>query len=141
VRDAPLSPIKRERVMIQALQDHDHEVVTAALVDLCTHQTPGALDALTKYLSRVDDAALEPMQLAAVRLLQREWSDEAATVMATALRARRHIFDRGPRVVSRAMVAAIDEAGSEPARAAVRAWKRSAAGLWSACVGAGSRGR
>jgi hypothetical protein len=74
------------------------------------------------------------MQIAAVDLLQRRWTPGAAQVLATALRARRHIFDRGPRMVSKAIVAAIDDGGDAEARGAVRAWKRSAAGLWSACV-------
>ena len=60
LREAPLSPTKRERVMIQAMSDHDADVALTALSDLCANQTPSGLAALTKYLSpRVDDRELE----------------------------------------------------------------------------------
>jgi hypothetical protein len=135
LREAPLSPTKRERVMIQAMSDHDADVALTALTDLCQHQTPSGLAALTKYLSRVDDRELEQLQIAAVDLLTDTWSGGAADVIATALRARRHIFNSGPRRVSQVMVAALTKYPDEMGHAAARSWSRSAAGLWSTVLG------
>ena len=135
LREAPLSPTKRERVMIQAMSDHDADVALTALTDLCQHQTPSGLAALTKYLSRVDDRELEQLQIAAVDLLTDTWSGGAADVIATALRARRHIFNSGPRRVSQVMVAALTRYPDEMGHAAARSWSRSAAGLWSTVLG------
>ena len=135
LREAPLSPTKRERVMIQAMTDHDADVALTALADLCLHQTPSGLAALTKYLSRVDDRELEQLQIAAVDLLTDVWSGSAADVIATALRARRHIFNSGPRRVSQVMVSALTKHPDAMGHAAARSWNRSAAGLWSTVLG------
>ena len=133
--EAPLSPSKRERVMIQAMSDHDADVALCALSDLCRNQTPNGLAALTRYLSRVDDRELEQLQVAAVDLLLDHWSGGAADVIASALRARRHIFNAGPRRVSQAMVTALTTKPDIQGHAAARAWQRSAAGLWSTVLG------
>ena len=135
LREAPLSPTKRERVMIQAMSDHDADVALTALSDLCLNQTPSGLAALTKYLSRVDDRELEQLQIAAVDLLIDRWSGGASDVIATALRARRHIFNSGPRRVSQVMVQALAVKPDLQGQAAARAWQRSAAGLWSTVLG------
>jgi hypothetical protein len=135
LREAPLSPIKRERVMIQAMGDHDADVALTALSDLCAIQTPSGLAALTRYLSQVDDRDLEQLQIAAVDLLCDAWSGGAADVIATALRARRHIFNAGPRRVSQVMVQALAAKPDLQGQAAARAWQRSAAGLWSTVLG------
>jgi hypothetical protein len=135
LREAPLSPMKRERVMIQAMGDHDADVALTALTDLCAIQTPSGLAALTKYLSRVDDRELEQLQIAAVDLLCDAWSGGASDVIATALRARRHIFNAGPRRVSQVMVQALAAKPDLQGQAAARAWQRSAAGLWSTVLG------
>ena len=135
LRDAPLSPLKRERVMIQAMGDHDADVALTALSDLCENQTPSGLAALTKYLSRVDDRELEQLQIAAVDLLMDRWSGGTSDVIATALRARRHIFNAGPRRVSQVMVNALAAKPDLQGQAAARAWQRSAAGLWSTVLG------
>jgi hypothetical protein len=135
LREAPLSPTKRERVMIQAMSDHDADVALTALSDLCAYQTPSGLAALTKYLSRVDDRELEQLQIAAVDLLCDAWSGGASDVIATALRNRRHIFNSGPRRVSQVMVAALTAKPDVQGHNAARAWQRSAAGLWSTVLG------
>jgi hypothetical protein len=135
LREAPLSPIKRERVMIQAMGDHDADVALAALSDLCANQTPSGLAALTRYLSKVDDRELEQLQIAAVDLLCDAWSGGASDVIATALLARRHIFNGGPRRVSQVMVQALSAKPDLQGQAAARAWQRSAAGLWSTVLG------
>jgi hypothetical protein len=135
LRDAPLSPAKRERVMIQAMADHDADVALTALTDLCANQTPTGLAALTRYLSRVDDRELEQLQIAAVDLLCDAWSGGASDVIATALRNRRHIFNSGPRRVSQVMVSALSAKPDLQGQAAARAWQRSAAGLWSSVLG------
>jgi hypothetical protein len=135
LREAPLSPTKRERVMIQAMSDHDADVALTALTDLCANQTPSGLAALTRYLSRVDDRELEQLQIVAVDLLSDAWSGGAADVIATALRNRRHIFNSGPRRVSQAMVSALSAKPDLQGQAAARAWQRSAAGLWSTVLG------
>jgi len=135
LREAPLSPIKRERVMIQAMLDHDADVALTALADLCTNQTPSGLAALTRYLSRVDDRELEQLQIAAVDLLSDAWSGGASDVIATALLNRRQIFNGGPRRVSQAMVSALSAKPDLQGQAAARAWQRSAAGLWSTVLG------
>ena len=135
LREAPLSPTKRERVMIQAMSDHDADVALTALTDLCQHQTPSGLAALTKYLSRVDDRELEQLQIAAVDLLTDTWSGGASDVIASALRARRHIFNSGPRRVSQVMVQALTRHPDALGHAAARSWNRSAAGLWSTVLG------
>ena len=135
LREAPLSPMKRERVMIQAMSDHDPDVALTALTDLCAIQTPSGLAALTKYLSRVDDRELEQLQIAAIDLLCDAWSGGASDVIATALRARRHIFNAGPRRVSQVMVQALAAKPDLQGQAAARAWQRSAAGLWSTVLG------
>ena len=135
LREAPLSPAKRERVMIQAMSDHDADVALTALADLCANQTPSGLAALTKYLSRVDDRELEQLQIAAVDLLCDAWSGGASDVIATALRNRRHIFNGGPRRVSQVMVSALTAKPDLQGQAAARAWQRSAAGLWSTVLG------
>jgi hypothetical protein len=135
LREAPLSPLKRERVMIQAMGDHDADVALTALADLCANQTPSGLAALTKYLSRVDDRELEQLQIAAVDLLCDAWSGGASDVIATALRNRRHIFNGGPRRVSQVMVSALSAKPDLQGQAAARAWQRSAAGLWSTVLG------
>ena len=135
LREAPLSPTKRERVMIQAMGDHDADVALTALSDLCANQTPSGLAALTRYLSRVDDRELEQLQIAAVDLLCDAWSGGASDVIATALRNRRHIFNAGPRRVSQVMVQALAAKPDLQGQAAARAWQRSAAGLWSTVLG------
>jgi hypothetical protein len=135
LREAPLSPSKRERVMIQAMSDHDGDVALTALADLCQNQTPNGLAALTRYLSRVDDRELEQLQISAVDLLLDHWSGGASDVLATALRARRHIFNAGPRRVSQAMVTALTTKPDVQGHTAARAWQRSAAGLWSTVLG------
>ena len=135
LREAPLSPIKRERVMIQAMADHDADVALTALADLCSNQTPSGLAALTRYLSRVDDRELEQLQIAAVDLLSDAWSGGASDVIATALLNRRHIFNGGPRRVSQVMVSALSAKPDLQGQAAARAWQRSAAGLWSTVLG------
>jgi len=135
LREAPLSPLKRERVMIQAMTDHDEEVAITALTDLCQHQSPAGLAALTRYLSRVDDRELEHLQVATVDLLVDAWSGGALDVIMVALHARRHIFNAGPRRVSLAMVTALSEHGGGPGVQAARAWQHSAAGLWSTVLG------
>ncbi|MEO5819734.1 MAG: hypothetical protein ABIT71_04460 [Vicinamibacteraceae bacterium] len=135
LREAPLSPSKRERVMIQAMGDHDADVALAALSDLCANQTPSGLAALTRYLSRVDDRELEQLQISAVDLLCDRWSGGASDVIATALRNRRHIFNSGPRRVSQVMVQALSAKPDLQGQAAARAWQRSAAGLWSTVLG------
>ncbi len=135
LREAPLSPVKRERVMIQAMGDHDADVALAALSDLCANQTPSGLAALTRYLSKVDDRELEQLQIATVDLLCDAWSGGASDVIATALRARRHIFNTGPRRVSQVMVQALAAKPDLQGQAAARAWQRSAAGLWSTVLG------
>ena len=135
LREAPLSPAKRERVMIQAMGDHDADVALTALTDLCANQTPSGLAALTRYLSRVDDRELEQLQIAAVDLLCDAWSGGASDVIATALRNRRHIFNSGPRRVSQVMVRALSAKPDLQGQAAARAWQRSAAGLWSTVLG------
>jgi hypothetical protein len=135
LREAPLSPSKRERVMVQAMSDHDADVALTALSDLCANQTPSGLAALTKYLSRVDDRELEQLQIAAVDLLCDAWSGGASDVIATALRNRRHIFNSGPRRVSQVMVQALSAKPDLQGQAAARAWQRSAAGLWSTVLG------
>jgi hypothetical protein len=135
LREAPLSPAKRERVMIQAMSDHDADVALTALSDLCANQTPSGLSALTRYLSRVDDRELESLQIAAVDLLIDMWSGGASDVIATALLARRHIFNGGPRRVSQVMVQALAAKPDMQGQAAARAWQRSAAGLWSTVLG------
>jgi hypothetical protein len=135
LREAPLSPTKRERVMIQAMSDHDADVALTALSDLCANQTPSGLAALTRYLSRVDDRELEQLQISAVDLLCDAWSGGASDVIATALRARRHIFNGGPRRVSQVMVQALAAKPDLQGQAAARAWQRSAAGLWSTVLG------
>jgi hypothetical protein len=135
LREAPLSPAKRERVMIQAMGDHDADVALTALTDLCANQTPSGLSALTRYLSKVDDRELEQLQIAAVDLLCDAWSGGASDVIATALRARRHIFNAGPRRVSQVMVQALSAKPDLQGQAAARAWQRSAAGLWCTVLG------
>ena len=135
LREAPLSPTKRERVMIQAMGDHDADVALTALTDLCANQTPTGLAALTKYLSKVDDRELEQLQIAAVDLLCDAWSGGASDVLATALLNRRHIFNGGPRRVSQVMVSALSAKPDLQGQAAARAWQRSAAGLWSTVLG------
>jgi hypothetical protein len=135
LREAPLSPAKRERVMIQAMVDHEADVALTALSDLCANQTPSGLAALTRYLSRVDDRELEQLQIAAVDLLCDAWSGGASDVIATALRNRRHIFNSGPRRVSQVMVSALSSKPDLQGQAAARAWQRSAAGLWSTVLG------
>jgi hypothetical protein len=135
LREAPLSPSKRERVMIQAMVDHDADVALTALADLCANQTPSGLAALTRYLSRVDDRELEQLQIAAVDLLCDRWSGGASDVVATALLNRRHIFNGGPRRVSQVMVTALSAKPDLQGQAAARAWQRSAAGLWSTVLG------
>jgi hypothetical protein len=135
LREAPLSPIKRERVMIQAMGDHDEDVAITALTDLCRHQSPTGLAALTRYLARVDDRELEHLQIATIDLLTDAWSGGVADVIMVALQQRRHIFNAGPRRVSHAMVAALTEHGGEDGALAARAWQRSAAGLWSTVLG------
>jgi hypothetical protein len=135
LREAPLSPVKRERVMIQAMGDHDADVALTALTDLCANQTPSGLAALTRYLSKVDDRELEQLQIAAVDLLCDAWSGGASDVIATALLARRHIFNGGPRRVSQVMVQALSAKPDLQGQAAARSWQRSAAGLWSTVLG------
>jgi hypothetical protein len=133
--DAPLAPVKRERVMLRALSDEDGGVVRVALRELSVQQSPPGLVGLTTFLSRTDGAGLEPLQAFAVATLRHSWTPKAIDALAPALLARRRAFDPGARRVSRAIVDLLDAAGDERAAAAVRAWRRSAAGMWSACVG------
>jgi hypothetical protein len=133
--DAPLSPLKRERVMVHALADEDPEVVRVALRDIGIHQTRGGLSALTSFLGRTTPAEIEALQSYAVQVIRRAWSPATGEVLGAALRERRHTFEAGARRVSLAMTSLLDLMGNDSDRAAARAWRRSAAGLWSFCLG------
>ncbi|HEY8551089.1 MAG TPA: hypothetical protein VIL35_14125, partial [Vicinamibacterales bacterium] len=134
LRDAPLAPVKRERVMVQMLQDPDPDIARTALADLCRHQTPGGLAAMQRLLARVDARELEPLQLEAVRLLRCTWTVRAADMLAAALRARRHGIDAGRRRVSKAIMAALEECGAPRTHDASHLW-RHPADLWRVCFG------
>jgi hypothetical protein len=133
--DAPLSPIKRERVMVHALTDEDADVVRVAVRDLGVNQTRGGLYALTTFLGRTTPPEIEPLQAYAMQVLRRAWSPAVGQVLRDALLERRHTFEAAARRVSLAMMSLIDMMGDEDDRAAARAWRRSAAGLWSFCLG------
>ena len=135
LREAPLSPTKRERVMIQAMSDHDADVALTALTDLCA-----APDA--ERARRADEVPVAGRRSRARPAADRRrrspvdtWSGGASDVIASALRARRHIFNSGPRRVSQVMVAALTRHPDALGHAAARSWNRSAAGLWSTVLG------
>jgi hypothetical protein len=133
--DAPLAPVKRERVMLRALNDEDPGVVRVALRELSACQTPPSLAGLTTFLARTEGAEIEALQSYAVAALRQSWTPRAIEALAPALLARRRAFDPGARRVSRAIVATLEDVDDVQARSAARAWRRSAAGVWSACRG------
>jgi len=131
--DAPLAPVKRERVMLRALADEDPGVVRVALRELSAHQSPPALAALAEFLSRTHGASLEALQRYAVQALRLAWTPKVTDALVLALLARRRAFDPAARRVSHAIVTVLEAAGGDRARAAVRTWRRSPAGVWSTC--------
>jgi hypothetical protein len=133
--DAPLAPVKRERVMLRALNDDDPGVVRVALRELSANQTPPGLAGLTTFLARTGGSEIEALQSYAVAALRQSWTPRAIEALAPALLARRRAFDPGARRVSRAIVATLEDVDDGLAQSAARAWRRSAAGVWSACRG------
>lgn len=133
--DAPLAPIKRERVMLRALGDEDAGVVRVALRELSAHQTPPGVAGLSAFLTRTDGPHLEPLQTFAVSALRRSWTPRAIDALLPAILARRRAFEPSARRVSRVIVATLEDVDDTRAQAAARTWRRSAAGVWSACRG------
>jgi hypothetical protein len=74
------------------------------------------------------------MQLRAVEILAEVGTREARDVLVKALASRRRALGAGARAVAREIAATLRRIGDEPSEAAVRAWRRSIAGLWSRLV-------
>jgi hypothetical protein len=106
-----------------------------ALRELSANQTPPGLAGLTTFLARTGGSEIEALQSYAVAALRQSWTPRAIEALAPALLARRRAFDPGARRVSRAIVATLEDVDDGLAQSAARAWRRSAAGVWSACRG------
>ena len=133
--DAPLAPVKRERVMLRALNDDDR----ASCAWRCASSAPIRRRRASPDSPRSSRAPTAPRsrrsQSYAVAALRQSWTPHAIDALAPALLARRRAFDPAARRVSRAIVAAL-EAATTGARSRRRApGVGRAAGVWSACRG------
>ena len=125
--DAPLAPVKRERVMLRALTDDDAGrgeggVARAELVSVAAGA--GGAHAVPRAHRRRRDPRVAA-DLRRPGAAADAGRPKAIDALAPALLARRRAFDPAARRVSRVIVAALDSASDDRAARAARTWRRS----------------
>jgi len=127
----PATSGRFDRLLRLALDDDDPRVVDLG-VDRASERRPLAgVPAMTAFLSAVRGTRFTPMQRKIVRLLREHASPDTRDALAAALAARTRALDGPARQVSCAIQAALAAFDDDEAAAAARAWRRSAAGLYS----------
>jgi hypothetical protein len=127
----PATSGRFDRLLRLALDDDDPRVVDLG-VDRASERRPLAgVPAMTAFMSAVRGTRFTPMQRRVVALLRAHASPDTRDALAAALAARTRALDGPARQVSRAIQAALEAFEDDQAAAAARAWRRSAAGLYS----------
>lgn len=124
----PLTSSKLGLVLQRALDDIDPRVVLVGLEAAEQRPSPGATEALLKFIHRRGTAKLRPLQARAVNVLGAS-GPEAAKGLAKALGARRVMCTAKARRLSLCMAEALGRSTEPGARAAARAWRTSLASL------------
>jgi hypothetical protein len=127
----PATSGRFDRLLRFALDDDDPRVVDFG-VERATERRPLAgLPAMTAFLSALRGTRFTPMQRRVIRLLREHATTDTRDALATALAARTRALDGPARQVSCAIQAALEAFEDDEAAAAAKAWRRSAAGLYS----------
>ena len=126
-----LTSARFDRLLRQALEDADPRVVAFGVDRACARRPTAGIPAMTAFLGAIRGPRFTSFQCQVVRLLADLQSIEARDALAAAIAGRRRAFDAPSRRVSVAIAAALDRVGDDAASNAVRAWRRSPAGLWS----------
>ncbi len=124
----PLTSSKLGLVLQRALDDIDPRVVLVGLEAAEQRPSPGATEALLKFIHRRGTSKLRPLQARAVNVLGAS-GPEAAKGLAKALGARRVMCTAKARRLSLCMAGALGRSAEPGARAAARAWRTSLASL------------
>jgi len=127
----PVTSGRFDRLLRQTLDDDDPRVVDFGVQQAAERRPLAGLPAMTAFLSAVRGTRFTPMQRQVVRLLREHASADTRDALATALTARTRALDAAARQVSRAIQAALEAFDDDAAAAAAKAWRRSAAGLYS----------
>ena len=129
----PLTANKLGLVMQRALDDIDPRVVVVGLEGAEARPSPGATEALLKFIHRRSKPKLRPLQARAVNILSIS-GPEAVKGLARALGARRVMCSARARRLSLCMAAALSRSHEPGAKAAARAWRTSLASVicWAA---------
>jgi HEAT repeat protein len=115
-----------------ALSDPDPRVVAFGIQQARRRRGPATARVLAECLDGALGGATSPsLQIQAVEELAEAGSREARDVLIEALARRRLALGAGSRAVAREMALTLERIGDEDALAALRRWRRSAAGLWS----------
>jgi len=130
--EVPRSTLRFERLLQQTLDDEDPRVVECGLQHAAARMPLAGHAALAAFLGAVRGARVTPLQRRAVRLLRASGTTDARDALAAALAARTRALDAPARQVSCLIEAALQEFhDDDTAAAAARAWRRSAAGVFS----------
>jgi hypothetical protein len=132
---ADLKAMSFERCLEKALSDAEPRIASFGLEQARRHKEPGTVRLLGSYLEGRLGFASPTLHLRAVEVLAEAGTREARDALVAALASRRRTLGAGARAVAREIAATLRRIGDEPSEAAVRAWRRSVAGLWSRLVG------
>jgi hypothetical protein len=127
----PVTSGRFDRLLRVALDDDDPQVVGFGVERARERRPLAGLPAMTTFLSATRGARFTSMQKQVVSLLREHASPDTRDALAAALTARTRAMDGSARQVSCAIQAALGAFEDDAAAAAARAWRRSAAGLYS----------
>ncbi len=129
--DAISTPARLDRLVRRALEDEDGRIVLLA-AEQVQHRHPAlAEQVLGRFVSESTHAADPAVQCAVVTLVASGRLPHGASVLAAALAQRGLAWQLRARQVSRHMVSALERVETPTARAAVRRWRWSPAGVLS----------
>lgn len=124
----PLTSNKLGLVMQRALDDIDPRVILVGLEGAEARPSPGATEALLKFIHRRGKPKIRPLQARAVNVLSIS-GPEAVNGLAKALGARRVMCSAKARRLSLCMAAALSRSHEPGSKAAARAWRTSLASV------------
>jgi hypothetical protein len=127
----PVTSGRFDRLLRQALDDDDPRVVALGVERASERHPLAGVPAMTAFLSATRGVRFTPMQRQVVNVLREHASPDTRDALAAALAARTRAMDGSARQVSRLIQAALEAFEDDAAAAAARAWRRSAAGLYS----------
>ncbi len=126
----PLTSNKLGLVLQRALDDVDPRVILVGLEAAEARPSPGATEALLKFIHRRAKPKIQPLQARAVNVLAASGPD-AVKGLAKALGQRRVMCSAKARRLSLCMAAALSRSTEPGAKAAARAWRTSLASVIS----------